>query len=224
MQQDQNNEPNILSGFDNLVTRLNTQIEKFATDLSPKIEEIKILVRKEKERAIKDSTTSHQKGSVSNKRLNIPSWKLRTMMNLNWMTEERALLSISHYKSSMLDNLDIEPTAIQEKHFSILQPTAKTYFEELCAILEGCNDAISDYLMETRRTQPTSVIIYDEAVATTIQLLEKMQSGITIAEFSDVANTIITLAKRIKAKLLEKRDYLTDRLAWRGIGIKSFNL
>lgn len=221
MAQDNEEEINLLSGFDSLITSLNGQINEYEEKIADKIEAIKRLIKLEKERALKDSTKSK---NTENPRLNIPSWKLRVMLNLNWITEAQAMKSIANFKTLMLENLDVEPTAVQDKHFGIIQPTIRRFLEDLCGTLESCNDAMADYLMETKRTQPNSLIIYDDAVALSIQLLQRLQNGITVKEFDRLMGHLISLAKRIKAKMVEKRHYMTDRLAWRGIGIESFNL
>lgn len=215
----QDNELNLLGGFDALITSLDKKIKKYEAEIAPKIDEIKILVQKEKERALKNSTKS-----TNEPQLNIPSWKLRTMKNLNWLTEEQALTSIQNFKTLMLSHLDVEPTAAQEKHFRVFQSTARKFFESMCGVLESCSDAMADYLMETKRTQPNALIAYDQAVALSIHLLQRLQDGITVKEFDHIASELMTLTKRIRAKMIEKRHYMTDRLAWRGIGTKEFNL
>jgi len=222
-QDNNDNEINMLSGFDSLITSLHKQIEQYENTIADKVETIKRLIKLEKERALKDSTKS-ETGDPQLNRLNICSWKLRVLQNLQWMSEEQALKSITSFKTSMLENLDVEPTAVQDKHFSTIQPTIRRFLEKLCGTLESCNDAMADYLMETKRTQPLSLRIYDDAVAISIQLLQRLHDGITVKEFDRLMGQLISLAKRIEAKMIEKRNYMTDRLAWRGIGVKSFNL
>lgn len=218
-QDNENTQPNLLRGFDTLINSVHQKILTFEKDISPKLENVKILMKLEKERALKDSTTSR----YGDPRLSIPSWKLRVLTNLNWITEGQALISIQNFKTAMLENLDVEPTAVQEKHFSVLQPTAKKFFEELCGLLESCSDAMADYLAEAKRTQPNALIIYDDAIALAIELLKQLENGTTIKSFDLLATQLISLTKRIEAKMIEKRNYMTDRLAWRGIGIENFN-